>query len=52
MEELGEIILFNTDYNFHLFEESHYNQNLDVNSKLVYLDGLYILNGDELFRVE
>ena len=52
MEELGEIILFNTDYNFHLFEESHYNQNLDVNSKLVYLDGLYILNDDKLFKVE
>lgn len=52
VEELGEVILFNTDYDMHLFEQSHYNQNLDVNSKLVYLDELYILNGEELFRVE
>ena len=52
MEELGQVRLFNTDYNLHLFEQSHYNQNLDVNSKLVYLDGLYILNGDELFKVD
>lgn len=52
MEELGQVRLFNTDYNLHLFEQSHYNQNLNVNSKLVYLDGLYILNGDELFKVD
>lgn len=52
MEELDRVLLFNTDYNLHLFEQSHYNQNLDVNSKLVYLDGLYILNGDKLFKVE
>ncbi|GEM_PF-4263077 len=52
MEELDRVLLFNTDYSLHLFEQSHYNQNLDVNSKLVYLDGLYILNGDKLFKVE
>ena len=52
MEEIDRVLLFNTDYNLHLFEQSHYNQNLDVNSKLVYLDGLYILNGDKLFKVE
>lgn len=52
MEELGQVRLFNTDYNLHLFEQSHYNQNLDVNSKLVFLDGLYVLNGDELFKVD
>lgn len=52
MEELDRVLLFNTDYDMHLFEQSHYNQNLDVNSKLVYLDGLYILNGDKLFKVE
>ena len=52
MEELGQVRLFNTDYNLHLFEQSHYNQNLDVNTKLVYLDGLYILQGDEVIRVE
>ena len=52
MEELDRVLLFNTDYSLHLFEQSHYNQNLDVNSKLVYLDGLYILNDDKLFKVE
>ena len=52
MEELDRVLLFNTDYDMHLFEQSHYNQNLDVNSKLVYLDGLYILNDDKLFKVE